>query len=109
MVPLIRDRLPQHKSYFPIQNDTQIRNPRVSDSAAKPVSAQLAVMAKQNKLRNGFRLGGIERQTERRRNREVRHAPAGTGALTLTLDPMACLDQERFSDQMDEGTTGPYV
>ncbi len=106
MVPLIRDILPQHKSYFPAQNDTQIRNPRASDSAAKSVSAQLAMMAKQNKLRNGFRLGGIERQTERRRNREVRHAPAGTGALTLTLDPTARLDQERYSAQMDEGTTG---
>ncbi|ROL53631.1 hypothetical protein DPX16_4403 [Anabarilius grahami] len=68
-----------------------------------------AVMAKQNKLRNGFSLGGIERQTERRRNREVRHAPAGTGALTLTLDPTARLDQGRFSAQMDEGITGPYV
>lgn len=71
--------------------------------------AQLAVMAKQNKLRNGFRLEGIEKQTERRRNGEVRLAPAGTGALSLTLDPMAHLDQERLSAQMEEGITGPYV
>lgn len=94
MVPLIRNRLPQHKLYFPAQNDMQIRNPRASYSAVKSVSAQLAVMAKQNKLRK----------------REVQHAPAGTGALThLNLDSMAHLDQERFSALMDEGTTGPYV
>lgn len=70
MVPLIRDILPQHKLYFPAQNDMQIRNPRASGSAVKSESAQLAVMAKKNKIRNGFRLGGIERQTERPRNRE---------------------------------------
>ncbi len=27
--------MPQHKSYFPAQNDTQIRNPRASDSAGE--------------------------------------------------------------------------
>lgn len=48
-------------------------------------------------------------QTARRRNGEVRHAPAGTGVVTLTLDPAVRLDQERFSAQMDKGIAGPYI